>query len=107
MTRALAQQVSLSRRHADRKPTGDLAVKTGDEELEPTSAIGNVSISSTIGARVSETLDLNDVPDTEEDALEEIMRLLQRSRRGGQIGRCHRRQVGSMFAFYPVSYCNC
>jgi len=42
-----------------------------DGEQELASAIRNVSISSTTGATVSETPDLDDIPDMEEEGLEE------------------------------------
>lgn len=42
-----------------------------DGEQELASAIGNVSISSTTGATVGETPDLDDIPDMEEEGLEE------------------------------------
>ncbi|KAN0091557.1 Autophagocytosis associated protein (Atg3), N-terminal domain containing protein [Tylopilus felleus] len=67
--------------HAGRKPTVDSAANPGeiddipdldgDAEQELAHAIGNVSISSTTGATISETPDLDDIPDMEEEGLEE------------------------------------
>lgn len=67
--------------HAGRKPTVDSAANPGeiddipdldgDGEHELASAMGNVSISSTAGATVHETPDLDDIPDMEEEDLEE------------------------------------
>ncbi|KAF8134280.1 putative E2-like enzyme [Boletus edulis] len=65
--------------HAGRKPTVDSAANPGeiddipdlDGDQELASAIGNVSISSTTGATVGETPDLDDIPDMEEEGLEE------------------------------------
>ncbi|KIJ60021.1 hypothetical protein HYDPIDRAFT_177585 [Hydnomerulius pinastri MD-312] len=65
--------------HAGRKATVDSAANPGiiddipdlDGENELASAMGNVSISSTTGATVNETPDLDDIPDMEEEDLEE------------------------------------
>lgn len=67
--------------HAGRKPTVDSAANPGeiddipdldaDGEQDLARAIGNVSISSTTGATASETPDLDDIPDMEEEDLEE------------------------------------
>ncbi|KIK78434.1 hypothetical protein PAXRUDRAFT_326481 [Paxillus rubicundulus Ve08.2h10] len=65
--------------HAGRKPTLDSANTPGeiddmpdlDGEHELASAMGNVSITSTAGATISETPDLDDIPDMEEEDLED------------------------------------
>ncbi|KAG9309261.1 autophagy-related protein 3 [Chiua virens] len=67
--------------HAGRKPTVDSAANPGeiddipdldgDADHELATAVGNVSISSTTGATVGETPDLDDIPDMEEEDLEE------------------------------------
>ncbi|EGO00309.1 putative E2-like enzyme that plays a role in formation of Atg8p-phosphatidylethanolamine conjugates [Serpula lacrymans var. lacrymans S7.3] len=68
--------------HAGRKPTLDSAANPGeiddipdldgDHESDVASAIGNLSISaSTTGATVGDTPDLDDIPDMEEEDLEE------------------------------------
>lgn len=65
--------------HAGRKATVDSAANPGviddipdlDGEHELASAMGNVSISSTAGATINETPDLDDIPDMEEEDLEE------------------------------------
>ncbi|KAH7925649.1 putative E2-like enzyme [Leucogyrophana mollusca] len=67
--------------HAGRKPTLDSAANPGviddipdlDGEADGglSDAMGNVSIASTAGATVGETPDLDDIPDMEEEDLEE------------------------------------
>ncbi|KAF8837689.1 putative E2-like enzyme [Paxillus ammoniavirescens] len=65
--------------HAGRKPALDSANNPGeiddmpdlDGEHELASAMGNVSITSTAGATISETPDLDDIPDMEEEDLED------------------------------------
>ena len=67
--------------HAGRKATVDSAANPGeiddipdldgDADHELANAMGNASISSTTGATTSETPDLDDIPDMEEEGLEE------------------------------------
>lgn len=66
--------------HAGRKSTVDSAANPGEiddipdvdgDDHELASAMGNVSITSTAAATVGETPDLDDIPDMEEDNLEE------------------------------------